>query len=309
MPVLLHQNLRLFGGGSQDRNHSYHHAFTRIARQLAAPGGDGPAWVAGGTEIVNHPVGLRSWETLCPALGLRSAGVVACGQTSLAAGPEFVGLAVHPDLSVLSIGRIFPIANRIGVTLHHDLGRPADPDWSTRLPTGLTHDFRGAVYVVVGSPLVPPLAVGFLPSRYTYESERSLLTGRIPDLIAAIQANPAMRRGAGRVFLGGGIAAAPSERAFGRHAMVYEYAHRAASAELYHLPATAGSHSSAATATMADDPSDCWYANINPAAPGQPVAPGGLMPPTVQINTATLDLLPGQPGTMSDQAATLLRVA
>ncbi len=307
MAVFLHQNLRCFGGEADPRNAAYTAAFGHIKAQLDAPAGAGSVLVAGATEIVNNGAGARAWQALARRLGLAQDEVIACGQTALAHGPEFIGLAVHPSLQVLSTARILLQPAAQSLSLHHDIADPVTPDWCGRLPAGSAPDYRGVVYVVVKSMTIAPFAVGFLHNLYTLEDQRALVAGKIPEMLALMRSNPAMHGGPGYTFLGGDFNLAPAARGTARTGQAFPYYAGITAADLLHLPhgAVAGG------TTLAGSPYDYWYANLDPAVPFVPFRVRGPTSLLVGYNTTTLDTSAslGVAGPMSDHLCSLLQVS
>ncbi len=299
MAVLFHQNLRVFGGGTDARNTAYAAAFAHIKAQVESPGGPGSILVAGGTEIVNNASGALAWRQLALRLGLNQSEVIACGQTALAHGPEFIGIAAHPSLQILSTARILIDAHpTLGCWLHHDIADPLTPEWSGGLPGAISLDYRGVVYLVVRSAALPPFAVGFLHNLYTLEDQRSIVAGKIPQMISLMRSNPAMSGGAGHVFLGGDFNLPPTPRGTARTGQAFPYSIGIAPADLLHMPRG----TVAGGTTMSGSLYDYWYSNLAPAGTPTPMRAG--------YNLTTLDTCPplSLNGPMSDHLCSMLQV-
>lgn len=302
MPVLFHQNLRVYGGGTPQRDNAYNAAFAQIAQQLNGNAGDGPVWVAGATEIVNNRTAVAGWAGLCNSLGVGQNAVIISGISALGTA-EFIGIGVHPGLQILSAGRIFLDVGGQQVGLYHDIQDPNNAQWATTLPVAQTPDYRGIVYVIVQANGIPTLAVGFLHNAYTNADIRALVAGSVPGILRTIATNPAFNAQNGHTFLGGDFNVAPLQRGTARTGIAYVYSQGIALADLAQLPAGAR----AGGTTMAGNLYDYWYSDIAPAnAPA--LFQGANVPPAAAVSIATLDTGAGQAGPMSDHAAALLRV-
>ena len=304
MPALFHQNLRVFGGGTAQRNEAYTDALGNIANTVNGNNGGGPIWVAGGTEIVNSISAVAGWADLCTALGVNGDAVIACGISALGTR-EFVGIGVRPGLDVLSRGRVFLQIDRGAVALYHDIEDPQNAQWATLLPAENTPDYRAVVYVIIGAATqnVPPIGVAFLHNAYTNADIRALIAGAVPNIIGTIGSNPVFDGNNPHVFLGGDFNVAPLRRGTQRTGYAYVYSQPITLADLNQLPHGAR----AGGTTMAGNLYDYWYSDIDPA---NPVAPflNAATPPVAGVHVGTLDTGAGNAGPMSDHCASLLRI-
>jgi len=286
MDYLLHQNMRVFGGGAPPRNNAYHNAFATLSNTLGPPANR--IRVAGFTEIVNYATAGAAAVSLAAVMGLNTSYNVACGRTALAAGPEYISIA--SALPVLSVGRIFMNASGQGMALAHDIS-PAQPPtaaWCQTVPQQATPDYRGVVYLVT-MLMGTPIAVGFLHNLYTFQDQRALVAGQIPHFVYLMASNPAIDFG-GPVYLGGDFNLSP----FNRNSRNYG-AYTAYSAGLAGvLPPGINPGGTTAAGNLYD----YWYASIAPAT----VPPVGFLTPAPQVWGHTLF----HPN-MSDHCATLLR--
>lgn len=303
MAVLFHQNMRIFGGGAPARNAAYNGpgpgpggAFAAIA---AAVAGVGPVAVAGFTEITNNGASVAALTASCASLGLAWGGNVVCGRTALAHGPEYIGIGIHPTYALVTVGHILLQANGGGggITLIHR--RAAGFGGGLPLPAAATRDFRGVVYVVVTVPGGGPnIAVGFLHNLYTFEAQRVLVAGQIPQMLAMMGA-AASGLGAvavGARYIGGDFNVAMiSPRGTVRQGRAWGY-----SAGLAAVPVGAV----AGGTTWSGSLYDYWHSDINPAGP----APAGLIVPVPAAHNNTLNAGPGIAGTMSDHGGVSLRI-
>lgn len=99
MPVLLlHQNMRVFGGGSSDRNAAFAGGFTAIGYVSASP-----YLAAGFTEITNDATSLAELPALAAAIdpGLISLVIIEVGISALGHA-EYIAIAWNPDLFTIS---------------------------------------------------------------------------------------------------------------------------------------------------------------------------------------------------------------
>ena len=188
MTVLFHQNMRQFGGGVPARNAAYSAAFAVIAGRLA---GAGPVVVAGFTEVCNDAAAANAFGVggLCAALGVEHYANIACGSTALAQGNEYIAIGIHAGCVVRQVGRIFLNATggSIRLILNTPPALPPGQAWRRTIPEHATRDYRGIVYVVVTLPGVggPTIAVGFLHNLYTLEHQRTLVMGKLPNMMTS----------------------------------------------------------------------------------------------------------------------------
>lgn len=302
MPVLFHQNMRIFGGGAPLRNAAYNGpgpgpggAFGAIS---AAVAGVGPVAVAGFTEITNNGASIATLTASCTSLGIAWGGNVACGKTALAPQAEFIGIGIHPTYALVTVGQILlQVGGGGGITLLHR--RAAGFGGGLLLPTGATRDYRGLVYVVVTVPGGGPnIAVGFLHNLYTFEAQRVLVAGQIPQMLAMMGAAAS---GLGPVavgarYIGGDFNVGMiSPRGTVRQGRAWGY-----SAPLAAVPVGAV----AGGTTWSGSLYDYWYSDIDPAGP----APAGLIVPVPAAHNNTLNAGPGIAGTMSDHGGISLRI-
>jgi len=292
MPFLFHQNMRTFGGANAARNGAYLNAFTAINQQIGLAG---PLSVMGFTEIVNNGAALGALGPLANALSPGAGGIlVACGITALANGPEFVGIATANGLAVLSVGRILLQAVQGGIQLISDVSPAVPPPalWAANLPPQATPDYRGVVYVVVAAGGTS-VAVGYLHNLYTFQDQRALVMGQIPNMMQIMASNPAMGPG-GHVYLGGDFNVAPQNRGTNRTGIAYQYSAAAPPNTLYQGATPGGT-------TWAGNLYDYWYTDMNPAGP--PPAPPFIIPvPAATGITMDHNL-------MSDHCAIVLQIA
>lgn len=326
MPYLFHQNMRVFGGGTGARNAAYQATF---AAEVAAGGylaAVPPVWIAGFTEVTNNLTAANVFSgggglgfNLCAALGVNHVANVACGQTLLANGPEYIALGVHPACAVLAVGRIFLNADW-GIRLHQDISLGAAPPigWQNHVPAAATRDYRGLVYMIVNVPNgaggMHPIAVGFLHNLYTLEAQRILVMQNLPQMLA---------------LMGNGAPAAPVAYYIGgdfnvgvvspRGTARLGYAH-AYSIDKFNYPPIPPIPAGAPFGYGPCSPNgtlwggnlyDYWFSNIYPGPPPPPVnaPPAPLLgaPVPMTINS-TLNAPTGVAGTMSDHCGTALQI-
>ncbi|MFC7334525.1 hypothetical protein [Rhodocista pekingensis] len=189
MPWLFHQNMRRFGGGAVARNQAYQTAF----QNLVTGAGSAPS-VAGFTEIVNNIAAQQTMAAITAnQMGMGFYLNVAIGQTALANGPEYIGVAVQDATTITGIGRITIHADGLDVGLIHDpftmqVANETQQQrtmrlqtWSNNLPGGTTPDTRGLAYVVIANGN-SAAAVGFMHNMYTFEEARALTAGKLPGM-------------------------------------------------------------------------------------------------------------------------------
>ncbi len=269
MDFLFHQNMRVFGGGTPLRNQAYGAAFTTMAAEL------GPAnaiVVCGFTEIMNYATAGPVLAQLGAVIGLPGVVPVACGQTALANGPEFI--AVASSAHVVSVGRIMIEAN-VSLTLIHDIAPiPVTPAWCTTVPANTAYDYRGVVYLVV-TVGATNIAVGFMHNMYTFTEQRALIAQQIPRFGALMASNPAMA-GGGPVYLGGDFNVPPLVRKSTTYGKYTPYAAG--------IPAPAPPGVVAGGTTVNGNLYDYWYSNREPVGPW----PFGYVPPVPGVYVPTL---------------------
>lgn len=302
MPILFHQNMRRFGGGTAPRNNAYNGvagggagAFAGILAGLGA--GVGPVAVAGFTEIMNDGATNAALTASCASLGMAGGagpgfiGNIACGQTALANGPEYIGIA--SSYPVLTIGRML-IQVHQGVSLIHQRDTTA-AGLNNQAMQGATADYRGLVYAVVASP-AGNIAVGFLHNLYTFVDQRSIVMGQVPNMMAnmggAASGHPPIG-GIVACYIGGDFNVGMISP---RHQAIGYYANAPA--------ATYPAGSAGTGTTYSGNGYDYWYSDIDPAA----APPAGLIVPVPSADASTMDSGPGVAGLMSDHAATMLQI-
>ncbi|AET64207.1 hypothetical protein [Methanothrix harundinacea] len=277
MVCIFHQNMRVFGGGSPVRNGAYSGAFAAITAAL--PPGTGPISVAGFTEITNGATSNAALGPLCVNLGTNFYATVACGETALAHGPEFIGIGINAAYTIVSIGRILINSNN-GIKLIHDISSalPPTPLWRNEVPGGSTRDYRGLVYVVIQNAALNRIAVGFLHNLYTFEDQKILVMGNVPLMAFLMASNPMMPVG-GHIYIGGDFNTLPDvSRGTRRTGIVYNY-------------------SAGGATTISGNIYDYWYSEI---------PHGGPLPvPSVHYNTMS-PVYP--PVNLSDHAAITLTI-
>lgn len=309
MEYLFHQNMRLFGGGSFPRNFAYNIAFGAIAATI--PMGSRIA-VAGFTEVVNNGAAAATLGgggggfNLCGQLGTTLLGLVSCGRTALANGPEFVGIGVAPGVTIHEVGRILLNSYGRRITLIHQVAPLATPfvlpvgvwappaaflSWAARLPPNASFDYRGLVYVVVTLNGVR-VAVGFLHNLYTFEAQRVLVMNQLAPMAALLLfRSPAAPL---HVYLGGDFNVRPINRGGPRTVPLQCYAAAAAVVPAGAIPGGTTWHGNLY---------DYWYSDVPNVGP----APPGLVIPVPSVNPATLQM--AGIVKLSDHTAILLRMA
>lgn len=308
MASLFHQNMRIFGGGTPLRNNAYNGAAPpggAFAAISAAIGGApvGPIAVAGFTEIANNGAAAGALANSATSLGLGGGavvGLVACGRTALAHGWEYIGIGVAVGWALVTAGRMLIRADQ-GIVLSHQRAATFAELNGLGVPAN-TPDYRGLVYVVVTVPGGGPnVAIGFLHNLYTFQDQRALVAGQLPQMAATMGE---AANGLGAVpgiaarYIGGDFnVAMVNPRGTARQGRVYGYQMGLAAVP---MGATAGG------TTWSGSLYDYWYSSIDPAA-GAPAAPFVAPVPSVFANT--LNHGPGviPAGTMSDHAGVSLR--
>ncbi|MFN5972189.1 MAG: hypothetical protein ACK47N_20285 [Microcystis sp.] len=324
MAVLFHQNMRRFGGAAPVRNAHYNAAFGQI---LAALGAAAPVAVAGFTEVCNNGAAATAFGPagvgggLCAALGVNHIGNIACGQTALAGGPEYIAIGVNVAYPVVSVGRIFLNSSGCSISLIHDIS-PAIPltaVWCNQVPSGATPDYRGLVYVVIAIAGVN-VAVGFLHNLYTLEAQRILVMGQLPHMMNMMgNAIP----GIAAKYIGGDFNVQapppPYRRGTARIGYIYLYSNGLAGAPLtlagvpgLAVPPPAPPPPPPFTAlgtTWAGNLYDYWFSTIDPA-PVAPAPPVPLILPAPGLHGITLDTAAGAGAAnqMSDHCAIILQI-
>jgi len=295
MVCIFHQNMRVFGGCSPPRNAAYSGAFTAI--NAALPPGTGPIAVAGFTEITNGATSNRALGppvNLCGTLGTNFYSTVACGETVLAHGPEFIGIGVNAAYTVLSIGRIFLNVDR-GIKLEDDISPALPPTntWLNTVPEKASYDYRGLVYVVISDALANIFVVGFLHNRCPGEDQGPLIAQKIPYMAQMIKnKNPLVPVGA-HVYIGGDFNVLPIQH---RHTStgynIYAYSTGLPPGLLPNPPIIPGG------TTQRGNLFDYWYSDI---------PPGGAIPVASVHHDTMSPVYPG-PVNLSDHVATTLRI-
>ncbi|WP_437593529.1 hypothetical protein [Sorangium sp. So ce1000] len=295
MPILFHQNMRRYGGGSAPRNAAYNAMLPAILAPLAAP--VLPVAVAGFTEVVNNGAAATGIAARCANLGVVFVGNVACGITALARGPEYIGIGRNALYPLLTVGRFLFQASGGGITLIHQRAASAAALNALGIPDLASADYRGLVYVVVTTP-AGRIAVGFLHNLYTFVSSRILVAGKISAMVnkmgEAASGLPAVVNIVAR-YIGGDFNVgmiSPRDGATGYYAAPPLY------------PAGAGGVGT----TYSGSAYDYWYSNLGPGP-----APAGLIVPVPSASALTLDsgrgaVAAGLAGLMSDHVAVMLRI-
>lgn len=320
MPVLFHQNMRNFGGGAVHRTNAYATAFGAIGGAFAgggALGAIGPIAVAGFTEIVNNGASANALAGLCGNnLGVTFQFNIACGQTVLANGPEYIGIGVHGGLNIISVGRIFlkTVTSQWGgsIGLIHDVApAPLTAAWCDHIHPSATYDYRGLVYVVVSTGGGNPVrfAVGFLHNNYTDGAARVAVAGKLPDMAKM------MGEGVGGIaakYIGGdfNVPVQPT-RGTTRLGHVYAYAAGLPGTPVFFAPPnpppppTANLFQPGGT-LWSGNLYDYWFSTLSPLGPG----PNGLLlPPLPMVLDNTLDTIQGVvANSMSDHCASALQI-
>lgn len=165
MPLVFHQNMRVYGGNSAIREGWYVPAF--IAVGAVTPVGQS-YWVAGFTEVMNAGATLRGNLGLHASLidpALTNLFIIEVGITSVGMQREFIGIAYDPlSLNVQHVGQVLwnPVNRRWA-------GYDTNPGFiinqTMLLPPGapLAADTRGLAYVA-GLEVATgnPFAFGFM---------------------------------------------------------------------------------------------------------------------------------------------------
>jgi len=199
MPLIFHQNMRVYGGGSAARNAVFTNAFTAINAVTGAN-----YWVAGFTEITNPNAPLRAQLSgLAQVLdgGLTGFVVIEAGTSALGLR-EYIGLAWDPTyVTVQHVGQVlWNSFNRRWVAFDRV---PPAPNATVRMPAGqgLGADTRGLAYIgaLVGGA---PYLFGFMHNVFTL-GDRSNAFGNLSTIAdnARIAAGGAYT--AAEVILGG----------------------------------------------------------------------------------------------------------
>jgi hypothetical protein len=267
--------------------------------------------VAGFTEVVNNGAaaatlgGAGGGFNLCGQLGTTLLGLVSCGRTALARGPEFVGIGVAPGVTVHEVGRILLNSYGPRIALIHQVAplpapfvmpfgvwAPPAPFlfWSATLPWNATYDYRGLVYVVVTLNGVR-VAVGFLHNLYRFDAQRALVMNQLAPMAVRLLNSPAAPA---HVYIGGDFNVRPVDRGGPRTVPLDFYA---AAAVFVPLGATPGG------TTWSGNLYDYWYSDVRRFGPPPP----GLITPVPFVNTATLRM--AGIVKLSDHAAILLMMA
>jgi hypothetical protein len=314
VPLLLHQNLRTFGGGTPARNAAYLAALPGIGAALGVP-----VAVAGFTELTNNGAASAAIANCCGAIGLPNSAAIACRQTAVGNAYEYIGVGTAAP--PLGWGRI--IVHVGGVPMVHLINNiyPGGNlnNWGSTLPGPATLDYQHLVYVVVnigGSNV----AVGFVHNIWAINDARSVIIQRLPDAADLMVQHPAMAGGQ-VVYVCGDFNVNPLPRNNGNTVMTpYSQATvappavpPATSPQAVLLPAqnAAGGVAGGTTMTGAGSLYDYTFTNVQPA---WPPFPGLVFPPVPAISTLTMDCWPGgapiagMAGNMSDHVCSLLQV-
>jgi hypothetical protein len=184
---IFHQNLRVFGGRSLDRNEAFADAMEDISDDL---GSSDRVLVAGFTEVMNAGAGDALAE-MATALdqGLQVPYLFACGVTAVGAKPEYVAISVFKGSTV-----------QFEVEYAGKVLRRADKKWQcfastdcdiSKLPTkaDLEADVRGLAYVVGtikgGAYHGKQMVMGFMHNMYNL-GERSIYYSSLTEIAAQI---------------------------------------------------------------------------------------------------------------------------
>lgn len=317
MPIhLLHQNMRVFGGGVGARNTGYHAHFHNVVGRLG--GGDRFA-VCGFTEILNNNTAANVMGggggqvfNLAGQLGASTIFVVGCGQTALNEQKmEYVCIGVHPtDVPNLGgIGRVMIKADQ-HVQLLDDyiaIGN-YNANWANNTSQQATFDYRGLVYVTLAIN-GQAMAVGFLHNRYGNaqnggQAERAMVAQQLPRMAYTVAQHLG---GGGHVYIGGDFNVNVIANRSLQGTTIYAYSQGTTAPP----PAPPGQRqvpvgATGGGTTWAGSLYDYWYTSLDPTA----VAPGGLIVPIADVDTDTLDTAIGYAngGVMSDHCASLLRI-
>jgi hypothetical protein len=309
MGTLFHQNMRVFGGGSANRNTAYKGppvppggGFGTISAAIGG-GPVGPVLVAGFTEVMNNGASNAALTTSCLRLGVAWQGNIACGITALARnGPEYIGIGVNAGNPIHTYGRMLISAGGGGVQLIHqrsgDLTTGVAGSTAGVNARGMGNasaDFRGLVYVVINIGGANNIAVGFLHNLYTFQAQRTLVMGQLGNMLnrmgAAANGLPAVPNIIRR-YIGGDFNVAFQANRPGA------FGFNGAPAMGGYPPASVGGGT-----TWSGNTYDYWYSDQNGA-----VAP--TIAPAPAAHTATLDSGTGAPlpHNMSDHTGIWLQV-
>lgn len=179
MAYLFHQNMRVYGGGSPERNGLFDLAFNDIR---AATGHDFD--VAGFTEIVNWGTALGALQARSHLLtpGLTEVVLIHVGTPAVSGKPEFIGIAWNPErLNVQFIGQTaYDSMSRRYLTWPYRIPAPVPANFRViGLPSNepyLRADSRGLAYlaaIVDGRPYI----IAFMHNVFTIGNLSDEFTG------------------------------------------------------------------------------------------------------------------------------------
>lgn len=178
---LFHQNMRVYGGGSVDRNDAFRQAFSEISDDI---GHTSRILVAGFTEVMNSKVCAKELPGLALKLdpALKTTYFLACGITALTRTlvPEYVAISTYSTFKVGIMGRVLKKADKSWGCWSSDDGPVGE------LPSGLAADVRGLGYVG-GTHNGKSLIVGYMHNMYNL-GERSTYFQSLPKMMQLIKA-------------------------------------------------------------------------------------------------------------------------
>lgn len=183
MPIMVaHQNMRIFGGGSELRKLAYKNAFKSMDSYSID--------IIGFTEVTNNGASRGALADFAKILFEGATPghtiVVASGITALARNYEYIGISIRPGIRLIYVCRVLLQVSGSGVTLTLDkYMEDTDADfasWSSSVPNHATADYRHVVFIIVENS-GQYYAVGFLHNRYSAESERIIVANQIPNML------------------------------------------------------------------------------------------------------------------------------
>jgi hypothetical protein len=241
MPLLFHQNMRVFGGATPARNLVFQNRLLAIRAAALQP-----IIVAGFTEVMNSGPALRTVMTvlgssLDPAI--TRVAVVTVGVTAVGGQREFIAIAWNPTaLTVDHIGQVLWNSATRSWVCHNQVMTAADDAAAAGIPTTLTiglpaladlgADSRGLAYIAARKPMGGAYIIAFMHNMFML-GNRSGAFASLPKMLqatrAALVADPRYNLAAGTptMIVGGDFNLRPRDssvrglaRGYGRAARI-----------------------------------------------------------------------------------------